>query len=205
MFFRRLQIPLEVNSFSVTFATPKNGVMNHRRAYEIAFVGLKPGIHHFDYQVDDKFFKHYGDQDFSNCKAKIKLELEKNNSFMLLKFDVDGTAEVNCDRCGNELKLQLWDEFRMTVKLVDEPDAMNEQEEDPDVYYISKTESHIYVGDWIYEFINLSIPLNHVNCDNLKDEKPCNQDILNRLTRQKVKKQVAKDPRWDNLSKIKFN
>lgn len=180
--------------------------MNHRRAYEIAFVGLKPGIHHFDYQVDDKFFKHYGEQDFSNCKAKIKLELEKNNSFMLLKFDVDGTAEVNCDRCGNELKLQLWDEFRMTVKLVDEPDTMNEQEEDPDVFYISKTESHIYVGDWIYEFINLSIPMQKLCGTDEQGESLCNKEVLKKL--QQMQSETEKETKsnnsvWKGLEKFK--
>ena len=57
--------------------------MNHRRTYEIAFVGLKPGIHEFNYEINDKFFAHYGEQDFSNCKADVKLQLEKHSSFML--------------------------------------------------------------------------------------------------------------------------
>ena len=65
----------------------------------------------------------------------------------------------NCDRCGNPLTLQLWDEFKVMVKLVDNPEEMNEQEEDPDVYYINRGESHLHLADWIYEFINLSIPL----------------------------------------------
>ena len=30
--------------------------MSKRRVLEIAFVGLKPGIHEFKYEVDDKFF-----------------------------------------------------------------------------------------------------------------------------------------------------
>jgi hypothetical protein len=30
--------------------------MGKRREFEIAFVGLKPGIHEFTYEVDDSFF-----------------------------------------------------------------------------------------------------------------------------------------------------
>ena len=30
--------------------------MSGKRTFEIAFVGLKPGIHEFNYVVDDKFF-----------------------------------------------------------------------------------------------------------------------------------------------------
>jgi len=39
--------------------------MANRRQYEIAFVGLKPGVHEFNYEIKDKFFVDYGDQDFS--------------------------------------------------------------------------------------------------------------------------------------------
>ena len=152
--------------------------MNNRRAYEIAFVGLKPGIHEYQYEIDDKFFANYGDQDFTNCQANIKLLLDKKNGFMLLKFDVDGSAEVLCDRCGNALTVRLWDEFNIVVKMVDEPEKMNEQEEDPDVYYISKTESHLHVADWIYEFINLSIPLQKRCPEDAEGKSTCNEEVL---------------------------
>ncbi|MEI9942635.1 MAG: hypothetical protein WDN26_00270 [Chitinophagaceae bacterium] len=70
---------------------------------------------------------------------------------MRLKFELGGKLEVTCDRCNNNLPLELWDEFTITVKMVEEPDLMNEQEEDPDVYYIGKHENHIDVANWIYE------------------------------------------------------
>ena len=101
--------------------------MANRRQYEIAFVGLKPGVHEFNYEIKDKFFVDYGDQDFSNCQAHVKLLLDKNSSFMMLKFEVGGTVDVVCDRCGNALTKDLWDEFNMVVKLVENPDEMNGQ------------------------------------------------------------------------------
>ena len=179
--------------------------MNHRRVFEIAFVGLKPGIHSFEYQVDHKFFAYYGEQDFSNCTADIKLELEKNNSFMLLKFDVGGAADVNCDRCGNNLRLQLWDEFKMTVKIVDDPEIMNEQEEDPDVFYISKGESHLYVGDWIYEFINLSIPMQKMCKEDEIGGLQCNLEVLEKLKQmeEEAKKDTTTGTVWKGLEKFK--
>jgi len=56
--------------------------MSSRREYEIAFVGLKPGIHEYHYEVDDKFFSAYT-TDFTNCKAQIKLTHEKIHHFHL--------------------------------------------------------------------------------------------------------------------------
>jgi hypothetical protein len=51
--------------------------MSHRREYEIAFVGLKPGIHEYSYEIIDKFFEPFQQQDFRNCKANVKLQLDK--------------------------------------------------------------------------------------------------------------------------------
>ena len=155
--------------------------MSHRREYEIAFVGLKPGNHLFEYQIKDEFFLPYGAQDFKNCVATVKLNLEKNNGFMLLQFDVDGQLESSCDRCGDDLPVQLWDEFKLIVKLVDEPDILNEQEEDPDVIYISRSESHLHVSDWIFEFINLSIPLQKKCKDLPNGTTGCNPSVLEML------------------------
>lgn len=176
--------------------------MNFRREFEIAFVGLKPGIHSYEYSVDDKFFANYGKQDFSNCIATVKLQLDKKSSFMLLKFDVDGEADVHCDRCGNPLPLRLWEEFNVMVKLVDNPDEMNEQEEDPDVYYISRGESHLHLADWIYEFINLSIPLQRMCSPDEMGGPQCNKEVLAKLAQVEVKKD-EKNPLWKGLEKFK--
>lgn len=176
--------------------------MNFRREFEIAFVGLKTGIHNYEYRVDDKFFANYGSQDFLHCNAVIKLELDKKSSFMLLKFDIDGTADVNCDRCGNPLPLRLWEEFKVMVKLVDNPEEMNEQEEDPDVYYISRGESHLHLADWIYEFINLSIPMQKMCPPEELGGPQCNKEVLAKLAKIEIKKDEI-NPLWKGLEQFK--
>src|SRR4051812_7950888 len=160
---------------------PKKMTMSHQREYEIAFVGLKPGDHHFTHEITDKFFEPFQEQDFKNCQAVVKLKLDKKIGFMLLKFDVDGKVELICDRCGNNLQIQLWDEFNIVVKMVDDPDTMNEKEEDPDIYYISKSESHFSIADWIYEFINLSIPMQRMCKEDEVGGPQCNLEVLDKL------------------------
>ena len=152
--------------------------MGYRREFEIAFVGLKPGIHEYQYEVDKKFFANYSQADFTNCQASIHLKLDKNTSFMMLKFEIGGSVNVICDRCGNTLNMDLWDEFNMVIKQVENPDEMNASEEDPDIFYISRTESHLQVADWIYEFVSLSIPMQRM-CDEQEMGGPqCNKEIL---------------------------
>lgn len=177
--------------------------MSNRREFEIAFVGLRPGVHEFEYKIDDKFFLDYGNQDFANCTANIKLLLDKKNGFLQLKFDIDGYADVVCDRCSNPLKKQLWEEFNIIVKMVDDPDTMNVQEEDPDIYYISRGESHLKIADWIYEFVSLSVPLQKMCDESEIGGSQCNTEVLDKLKQmeEEVKKQA--NPIWKGLEKFK--
>jgi len=185
-------------------------MMSHRRVYEIAFVGLKPGIHEFNYEIDDKFFDEFlqgssdgQQQDFRNCRARIKLTLDKKNGFMLLKFELGGQLEVTCDRCNNNLPIDLWDEFNIIVKIVDEPQVMNEQEDDPDVYYISRGEGHISVEKWIYEFINLGIPM-HKTCNYENMDGPdCNKEAKEMLKKLEADEDKKENPIWKGLEKFK--
>jgi len=177
-----------------------------RRDYDIAFVGLKQGIHEYQYQVNDKFFEAYQQQDFRNCKANIKLTLDKQNGFMLLKFEIGGMLEVACDRCGSTtLPMNLWDEFNVVVKLAEEPDNMNEQEEDPDVYYIGRGESHLHIADWIYEFVNLSIPMQRMCSEEKMGSQFCNNDVLDMLKKGEDEPNQVENPIWKGLEKIKKN
>lgn len=178
--------------------------MSRRRDFEIAFVGLKPGIHEYNYTIDDKFFVAFQQQDFRNCHANVKLLLDKKSSFMQLKFEIGGSLEVTCDRCNSRLPLELWDEFNITVKLVEEPELMNAQEDDPDMYYIAQGESHFDVANWIYEFINLSLPMQKA-CEFEKMDGPyCNASAMEVLKKMEpVKKESEENPIWKGLEKFK--
>jgi uncharacterized metal-binding protein YceD (DUF177 family) len=177
--------------------------MSNRREFEIAFVGLKPGVHEFNYKIDNKFFLDYAQQDFTDCIANIKLFLDKKNGFLQLRFDIDGTAEVTCDRCSNPLKKQLWEEYNIIVKMVDDPDTMNLQEEDPDVYYISRGESHLKIADWIYEFVSLSIPLQKMCEESEFGGEKCNKEVLEKLRQMEEEVNKQSNPVWKGLDKFK--
>ena len=177
--------------------------MGNKREFEIAFVGLKPGVHVYDYDIRDSFFETYGLQDFTDCNSNVKLIIEKNNCFMQLHFDVDGSVNVNCDRCGNSLTKDLWDEFDMVVKLVENPEEMNNQEEDPDIFYISRTESHLQVSDWIYEFVNLSVPLQNVCGENESGKSLCNEEVIKKLKEMEAEVNKDANPLWQGLDKFK--
>jgi uncharacterized metal-binding protein YceD (DUF177 family) len=179
--------------------------MASKHAYDIAFVGLKLGPHVYEYSIDDKFFEAYDHNDFSGCKAKIKLTLDKQSTYIKLQFDVDGKAQVVCDRCSNDLEMQLWDEFSMFIKFADNADEMNDKEEDPDIFYISRTESIINVEKWLYEFVMLSVPAQRrCNEENMGGPQ-CNKEVLKYLQQSEENINKSKNPIWKGLEGLELD
>jgi uncharacterized metal-binding protein YceD (DUF177 family) len=80
---------------------------------------------------------------------------------------------------------------------------MNQQEDDPDVYYISRGESHLHIADWIYEFINLSIPTQRMCREEDMGGPYCNKEVLAMLKKLDVKKNKPENPLWKGLEKFK--
>lgn len=110
---------------------------------------------------------------------------------------------VNCDRCGDPFTMPVWDEFKLVVKLVEDPGAM--QEEDPDVIYISSNESLLNVADWIYEFATLSVPMQRVHPDKDQGVNGCNKKALDILKEMQEKEKTTNNPIWKDLEKFKNN
>lgn len=178
--------------------------MKPRRIFDIAFVGLKEGLHRFSYDIDDQFFVNYAAPDFTGAQLHVELEFDKSSTFFLLKFEITGSVTAICDRCGDPLQLNIWDEFKLAVKLVEDPAAVP-ADDDPDVAYISKSESLINVADWIYEFSLLSVPMQRVHSADSTGQSTCNKEVLRILGEMQVKSETEINPIWKDLDKFKNN
>ena len=135
----------------------------------------------------------------------MRLLLDKHAGFMQLKFEVGGSTEMQCNRCGNPLNTTLFDDFEILVKMVDNPEEMNEQNDDPDVFFISRTESHLNIKDWLMEFVILSMPT-YPACDEKEIGGPkCNKEVLEMLQKLKDNEDNKNNPIWKGLDKFKDN
>lgn len=170
--------------------------------YEIAFVGLKNGIHEFNYQIEDKFFLNYQEPEFSAAEINAKLLFDKKSTFFLLNFQIIGKVSVICDRCGQPFSLNLWDEFVQVVKLVDNPSEI-QNNEDPEVTYISKTASHLNLADWIYEFILLSLPMQRIHPLDENGKSSCDPNVLALLDQLHGHENINIHPIWKDLDKFR--
>jgi uncharacterized metal-binding protein YceD (DUF177 family) len=81
--------------------------------------------------------------------------------------------------------MTLWDEFELVVKIIDDELVVQKSEEDAEVAYIGRSESILDVAPWIYEFIILSVPIQHIHPDDEQGKSTCNQKALDILNQQK--------------------
>ena len=174
--------------------------MKHNREFEIAFVGLKPGEHIFNYVITDRFFENFEKPDFTDANIEVKMTMDKKQGTFLLKFDINGKVMIPCDRCGDEYKMTLWDEFELLVKQIDDAEVAKKTEDDAEVAYVARSESILDVSTWIYEFIVLSVPIQHIHPDDENLVSTCNPAVLEILNRQNNE---GTHTIWDDLNKVK--
>jgi uncharacterized metal-binding protein YceD (DUF177 family) len=176
--------------------------MKYNREFEIAWLGLKPGLQSFTYDIDHRFMQERGaDETYTNWEAQVILGFDKHENFFMLKFDIDGAVTLPCDRCGDDFALRLWDEFNIIVKLTAD-EAVAEEAED-DIIFLSRNETVIDVSKWIYEFLMLSIPLQHIHPDKSDGSAGCNPQALNLLDKLTENNANSVKPIWQGLASLK--
>jgi uncharacterized metal-binding protein YceD (DUF177 family) len=180
-------------------------VMKNHREFEIPWFGLKEGIHEYRFQVTDKVIEELGHEhpDFDHLEASVVLKLDKHNGFLQLHFDIDGKMDVACDRCGDPFSMRLWDEFDLIVKFTGESeDDHNEEEDEADIVFVPRSETILDVSTWVYEFIMLSMPLQHIHPEKADGTSGCNPEALKLLNKMSGSED-AKRNLWSGLDKFK--
>lgn len=167
--------------------------MEKSSQYLIAFVGLKDGLHEFDYHIDQAFFDSFENALIEKCDVKATCTLNKKSTMLEVVFKHEGKVFVNCDRCGEELDLEIKDENPLIFKFSHQTES-----ESDEVVFVTMDETEIDIAPYFYEFITLSMPSRMVH-----SEGDCNEDILNLLDDINSNDSEEIDPRWDALKKLK--
>ena len=123
--------------------------------YKIAHVGLKPGKHHLQFEIGEKFFEEFEHSVIRKGEFKVKLELEKNPGHFVLEFSINGHLPARCDRCSEQFQMEVAGNYKVFVKFGESTDATEEE----DIIYIAHGEPFIEIKQLLYEFINLSLPV----------------------------------------------
>jgi len=176
--------------------------MKNLSEYNIKFEGLKQGTHFFEFDVGNTFFEEFECFDFKDSAIAVGLEFEKQSTIMVLTFDFLGAITVPCDRCLDDVEVEVAGEEKLFVKFGNE-----EYDETDEILMLPIHEYELNVAKYIYEFINVNIPQKRTH-----DEDLCNQDVIDKLKEvapvapeTESSKEIDVDPRWASLQGIKLN
>jgi uncharacterized protein len=173
--------------------------------YEIAFKGLKEGIHQFEYKLDDKFFEKFENSEIKKGSLLSKVILTKQSTLMILNFSVEGTVELMCDRCLDKYDQKVNNESKLFVKF-----GTDEEEMSDEMIVISFEEHELNVAQFLYELVILGIPIKHIHPTNKKGKSSCDPEMIKKLDEYLVKENSEEDDepvdeRWNELKKLLDN
>lgn len=170
------------------------------KTYSIPFTGLKLGKHQFDFEITDAFFKEFEYSLVKKGRLDCRVELERQETMLILNFNISGTIDLACDRCLAEYPQQVNITEQQIAKFSDD-----EVIDDEDIITLTKNDYEIDLAGLIYEYINVARPFVTV-CSQEGKTQYCDTEMLdriNKLSGNEEQNVEEADPRWDALKKIK--
>ena len=174
--------------------------MERLSVYNIAFKGLKEGVHEYDYHIGKSFFDHFEGSLVEDGDIELIVVLEKRSSFMSLHLKFSGNVTLTCDRCLEPYNQAIGNDASVFVKF-----GETLSEEGDDVIWLLPEENQINIAQTIYEYIIVSIPLRHVHPNDKKGGSSCDPAMLKKLEEYSRHESEKSDERWGELKKLLNN
>ena len=166
--------------------------------YKIDLKGLKEQETPLDFDLDDDFFKALDGSQLEHGSLHVSVSIRKMSGFFELAFHSEGTVTVSCDRCLDDMQQPIEADNSLVVKMGDTAS------EDGDTVIVDENEGILDTSWFIYEFIALAIPIQHVHATGKCN--PAMTKALEELSADRSgdeESSQAVDPRWEALKKFK--
>lgn len=178
--------------------------MEKRTDTIIQFSGLKPGIYHYDFELDGTFFSAFENEKLRDGKVHFSVRMEKKERLMLFHFSFSGMMKTPCDRCLAELEWPLQGEDDLCVKI-----SATERSDSDDVIILPENAFQIDLAQWMYEFVAVTIPIRCVHPDDEQGNPTCDPAMMQYISQQSEGNNGSDpgeqdiDPRWAALKELK--
>jgi uncharacterized protein len=172
------------------------------RAYNINIIGLSNKVHHFDFEIDDRFFGHYGSDLISKGSFTANVALDKHETFIEATFKISGQAKLICDRSLDPFDYPI----RFEKKILYKYGEANEELSD-EIKMIHRDTDTLELGQDMYELICLQVPMKklHPRYQHEADAEDSEGKIIYSSgdTNADAESGDDIDPRWEKLKKLK--
>lgn len=174
-------------------------------AYRINIVGLSNKVHHFEYEIGEAFFKEYGTDLVSAGNFKVEVSLDKRETFLEANFQIVGIANLICDRSLEPFDHQVDTTNKVVFKYGEKDEEITDE-----IMIINRDTAWLEIGQYIYEFIALAIPLKRLH-PRFQAEEADEDGVEGKIvyTSGSADSDDDKDngdetdPRWNILKKLK--
>lgn len=171
--------------------------MCNKESLKIDLKALPQGVSHFEYKLDDDYFKAIEAPDIQRGELLSSLSIERTDDFFELNFHTEGVVHIPCDICLEDMDQEIETDDRLVAKFGEE------YSEEDDLVTVAENEGILDVAWFIYEFIDLNIPIKHVHAPGKCD--PAMIEMLNQHSAARSGEEIEEtiDPRWEALLKLK--
>lgn len=177
--------------------------MKSLQEYRIPFKGLKVGKHNFKFEVGEAFFNEFEYSLVKSGKLTVDLELDKQETLLILSFLINGDIYLNCDVCLADYPSAVSIKERQIVKFTGDENLEDDTEE---IVMLNRNEFEVDISSLIYEYINLAVPYIS-RCDDEGNTQWCDKEMIQKLDELSGQKNEENnstdDPRWEALKNIK--
>lgn len=168
--------------------------------YNVDLKGMKASSLDMEFDLDNAFFADIDGEEFQKGTVKAKVVVKKGRDIFDFSFALTGTVVVPCDRCLDDLEIEVDTVNTLRVKLGDS------YADEGDIVIIPEQEGDLNIAWYLYEFIVLALPLKRVHAPG-----KCNHEMTGRLKKHSAEavgdegEEMQVDPRWAGLKDIQID
>lgn len=189
--------------------------MSKFEPYNIVLKDLKSDTTHFEFVLDDAYFKKIDSPEVQKGNVNAKVTVVKKAAVFELQFLLEGLVLIPCDRCLDDMEQPIQYKDKLQVKFGSRFAEENE------IVIVPESDGSINVAWFLYEFIVLNIPMKHVHAPG-----ECNKTMVTKLRRHITRQKDDEDddsmldfdddddvnvednqvdPRWEGLQNLTDN
>lgn len=173
--------------------------MDNFKEFKIDLKALKDGNTTFNYNITNRFFTNIEAMDIKGGELKVDITIHRSLSYFELFFTIKGYVIMPCDKCLEDMQQTINTNTKLVVRFG------HEYSEEDDLVVVAEDNPKLDVSWFVYEFIQLNIPIKHVHAPGKCDEamiKMLNKHSTTRSSGRDSEETI--DPRWSKLKDLKI-
>jgi uncharacterized protein len=165
--------------------------------YSVNILGLSQKTHSFEFHLENAFFEKYGTEVVAEGQFDAKVHVDKRETLIEADFEIEGKANLVCDRSLDPFEHPMKIHRKMIFKYGEAAEEVSDE-----IAIIPKDLDVLDVGQYLYEFIVLDVPIKKIH-PRFQSEEEDDENEEGKMIYQTEKKEDEIDPRWEQLKKLK--